>query len=331
MASLINIVNRGLLGRTKILWAGELQSSQMPETWTPSTFRQHVALVFSRALKDFRWIRDTLLGAGLSIASILLQSHWRLITVEDWHEHWTRWILSIAIPYALVIVPHLIWRLGEAPWRVYQELEIQDKAAYKQINTKLTDSEMLNAQFKEHLSKRNWPENRPRITVDRWGNRESGGILKKESGFYLTNHGETALEVMLDDFTLGSDKWSGKTLASIEAKQKKFLEVWRTTFVYGELQRWDLLDGFRTANRHEPVSSNQIQGLQQQLVAVSLVGTVTTNLIFSWPNVAFPSCAARSGSISSRITRVAFCLGLTHPASYIEKHSNQNRLSGFQL
>jgi len=193
-----------------------------------------------------------LVGLGLGISSLLLQARWTLITVQDWRAHWGRWVLSIAIPYIAIVVPHLVWRFVEARWRVYQELEARYRSETDSLTASLAASEQNSALLREHLSKRNWPENRPRITFDRWGQQAGpNGVLRQEAGFYLTNHGETALEITLESFTLGPDKWEGEQLSSIESKQKGFMKVERTTFVYGNMQRWNLLDGFAVAKKHE--------------------------------------------------------------------------------
>jgi hypothetical protein len=223
----------------------------MPEDQdSVTTFRQHFGLVRRRAFEEFAWTRDILIGTGLGLCSVFLQAYWGLISIKDWQEHWNLWVLSIAIPYAIILVPHLLWRFVRAPWQVHQELESRFADAKATLTRDLMASNNDNALLAERISNQTWPENRPRITFDRWGNKEAGGIARQEQGFYLTNHGETALEVVLEDFVLGPDTWSSDPLSSLEAKQKSFVAVERRTFVYGQAQRWNLLDGFSTAKKN---------------------------------------------------------------------------------
>lgn len=157
-------------------------------------------------------------------------------------------LLSILLPYVWFLFAFLVFHLARIPWLISNEHQEE----FESVTVKLRASEQNNALLQEHLSKRNWPEERPRITLDRWGQQVGPhGVLRPESGFYLTNHGDTALEVVLEDFNLGSDKWVGDRLSSIEGQQKGFMKVERTTFVYGDAQRWNLMDGFRVARKSE--------------------------------------------------------------------------------
>lgn len=221
----------------------------MPENRIPTGFWSHLGMVLRRAFTPYAWTRDLLIATGLTLGAVFLQARWHLI--PDWNEHSRLWILSYAIPYVVIMVPHLLYRLAEAPWRVHQELESGRWKIQDETTSKLTAFEGENARLRERISKQTWPEKRPRITFDRWGNKEVGGYARQEQGFYLTNHGETALEIILEEFALGADKWSSDTLASIEEKQKGFVAVERRTFVHGQQQRWNLLDGFKVANYKE--------------------------------------------------------------------------------
>ena len=222
----------------------------MPENGNPTTFWQHVGKIVHRTFHPFSWGRDLVIATAIAFLSLYIQAKKSLI--PDWREHWEWWILSYLIPYAGFLLLHIAYRFVEAPWRLQQELEMEHSIIRNTLATKLTVVEQQNALLQEHLSKRNFPENRPRITVDRWGQQVTPtGVLRPEAGFYLTNHGETALEVILEDFTLGPEKWVGEKLSSIEGRQKGFMKVERVTFVYEDAQRWNLLDGFRVARKNE--------------------------------------------------------------------------------
>jgi hypothetical protein len=95
------------------------------------------------------------LGAAAAVVAILLQAHWGLIAAADWRGHWCRWLLSVAIPYAAIVVPHLIWRFAEAPWRIHQELEVCYEGKTDELRAKLNASEAERAQLRgEHLEAR---------------------------------------------------------------------------------------------------------------------------------------------------------------------------------
>lgn len=197
----------------------------MPEV-VPTTFRQHFGMVRRRAFQDFAWVRDMMIATGLGIFSLFLQAHWSLISVQDWHEHWNLWVLSVAIPYVIVVGPHLLWRFAMAPWQVHQELESKSVGIQQALSGDLLASQNQNALLTERISNQTLPENRPRITIDNWGRLvTTHGTLKPEVGLYLTNHGDAALEITLDEFRVGETVWVGEALSSIGQKQKSFLLI----------------------------------------------------------------------------------------------------------
>jgi hypothetical protein len=167
-----------------------------------------------------------IIGTVLAISTILFQVHWRLIPIQDWHEHWRLWVLSVVCPYILIVVPHLLWRLAESPWRIHQEAEAQHWKELEATTGKLVQSQNQNALLQERISSQTWPDKRPQITLDKWGHRVFGTKLQQEMGFYVTNHGETALEVTVEPFVLGTTKWVSSPLSTIESGQKDFILVW---------------------------------------------------------------------------------------------------------
>ena len=243
---------RGLIGQGRGFWADGIQFGPMAEERKPTTFWQHFGMVRRRAFRGFQWTRDMLLGLALGVSSILLQSHWGLITVQDWREHWGRWILSIVIPYCVIVIPHLMWRFGEAPWKVHQGIETAHWNDLDSFNAQLLDARSQNALLQERISKQTFPDNRPKITIDRWGNLEVRGVCRSEMGFYLTNHGDTALEVQLEGFTLAERRWVSTIIASIGEKQTEFLVVEQENCPLSEGKgRWALNLAFVAAERKQ--------------------------------------------------------------------------------
>jgi hypothetical protein len=223
----------------------------MPESEVPTPLSEYLGKVVRRALTSFAWTRDMLIGTALAIGTIVLQARLGLISSQDWHEHWRLWIASFAIPYGLVVVPHLLWRLAEAPWRVHQDLEQKHQGWQQIASEQLQELQNKNATLQDRITNQTWPDKRPQLTIDRWGNKEAGGISRPEMGFYLTNHGEAALEVKMENFTLGAYKCISNTIASIEAKQKELLIVEREDCSTGKRETWLLSETLRAAGRSQ--------------------------------------------------------------------------------
>ncbi len=233
----------------------------MPEGRVPTTFRQHLGMVIRRSFAPFAWARDLVIATIVAVASVAIQAHKHLI--PDWSEHWKLWLLSYLIPYAGVLVLHSLYRLAEAPWRVHQQLEAEHWQVQNEAATQLTAAQSQNALLQDRISNQTWPEKRPRITFDRWGQQEIGGVAKSIMGFYLTNHGDdAALEVIIEPFAIDGKKWISNPLSAIEARQKGFVVVWMDGHSPQEgYPRWMTLsvrsrDSFRVHVRYRDFNNN---------------------------------------------------------------------------
>jgi hypothetical protein len=73
-----------------------------------------------------------------------------------------------------------------------------------------------------------WPENRPMISFDSWGQVEGEtGSAIFQHGFYVTNHGGPALEVTLERFEIDDQVWAtSRTVSQIGAGSQGFCMVW---------------------------------------------------------------------------------------------------------
>ncbi len=78
------------------------------------------SLVLRRVIKNFKLVRDLSVGAVLSLATLLLQYHYGLITFQDWQAHRQQWILSILVPPLALSLLDCLWRLLKAPSEVYR-------------------------------------------------------------------------------------------------------------------------------------------------------------------------------------------------------------------
>jgi hypothetical protein len=92
---------------------------------THSSFWQYFFIVVHRAFKEFAWGRDVLIATCLAVATLVIQVVGRVISVQDWQQHKTLWIVSIVGPYIVVLTLHIGWKMLTASWRAYQEKETE--------------------------------------------------------------------------------------------------------------------------------------------------------------------------------------------------------------
>jgi hypothetical protein len=92
--------------------------------------------------------------------------------------------------------------------------------------------------------------NRPKLTFLKWDS-QSQTLDIWQSGFYLENHGEAALEVNVQRFEVSPGKFaSSKTVATIPAHSQEFAPVWLEGFSsFGFFpEKWDLLGAMKNAS-----------------------------------------------------------------------------------
>ncbi len=206
-------------------------------------FWKYAGSVLRRAVTPFRWGRDLLIATGIALAQLLLLARWSL--VADWRSHQLQWLLSCTIPYAVVLLGHLAYRVVEAPWRLHQEAEAEHNGTHDKDLRALHDSQADNSFLQAQIAKQTWPVDRPKLSFERWGALERGGVCQIQHGFYLANHGSTALEVSVDNLTIDETNWASQTLSAIEANQKGFVLFWKTGCLPGHENKWQLDDALR--------------------------------------------------------------------------------------
>jgi hypothetical protein len=101
------------------------------------------------------------IGVVTAVSILVLQIHDGVIPRNNLHGR----LFSILLPYVGVLFAFLLFHLARIPWLISNE----HREELESVTVKLRASEQNNALLQEHLSKRNWPENRPRISLDRWG------------------------------------------------------------------------------------------------------------------------------------------------------------------
>lgn len=99
----------------------------------------------------------------------------------------------------------------------------------------------------DRIQELEWPDNHPVIRVVRWGdNPVPNGYYQK--GFFLANSGPIALEVRVEDFMVGTHKWSSRVVAGIDSGREAFALAWKTDT--GLLNKFDLLIEMQSNNPH---------------------------------------------------------------------------------
>src|ERR1700686_2899038 len=119
------------------------------------SFWAHSKSMLQRSIKDFHLGHDMAIGAGLAVATILLQVWWKLIPFQDWESH--KWLLiaSAVLPFIIVLLLHIAYRLITAPWRVYQDQEREHSSQISKLAAELTNTK---GELREHLERHDAPE-----------------------------------------------------------------------------------------------------------------------------------------------------------------------------
>ena len=70
------------------------------------------------------------------------------------------------------------------------------------------------------------PRSKPRISLSGWGPPKDATFpATMKRGFYLVNHGDTALEITVETFKVGTQSAYGETLSEIGAEKEGFTEI----------------------------------------------------------------------------------------------------------
>jgi hypothetical protein len=105
-----------------------------------------------------------LIGSILALLTLGFQVIWKLIPLKDWQEHRWQWIASFVLPFAIVLVAHVVWRLITAPWRLHQdqetvaskkEIELRDRIALLEFDERDCRRELLA-----------WKATKPEIAIE---------------------------------------------------------------------------------------------------------------------------------------------------------------------
>jgi hypothetical protein len=91
--------------------------------------------------------------------------------------------------------------------------------------------------------------NRPKLTFEKW-DYTSTTFDDARYGFFVRNHGETALDVQLQRFKIAEEKFAlGATVATVPAYEPNgFIPVWLEGYGAHDPKKWDLLGAMKAAS-----------------------------------------------------------------------------------
>ena len=93
------------------------------------------------------------------------------------------------------------------------------------------------------------PQSRPKIAFDKWDTLAENLDIW-ESGFRMSNHGETALDVQVQRFQIAPGQFArSRKLPTIAARGKGFIPVWLEQYTDAphSREKWDLLAAMKSA------------------------------------------------------------------------------------
>jgi hypothetical protein len=89
-----------------------------------SEYLKYSKLVLHGAFSKFSWGRDLAVAFAINCASLFLSHRFGLITKTEWDAHEWFFVLAIVVPYGVIFVPHIFWRLFKAAFDLHAD---QDK------------------------------------------------------------------------------------------------------------------------------------------------------------------------------------------------------------
>ncbi len=191
------------------------------------TFGAYYRRFFLRLLKDAApWARDNILWGAITLVAPLLIASVLHIGNPDWQLVWIALYCYLAAftIYALSHWLRTAWRLDA------------DRA------NELSKSEKVLEQAQEKIQGLTWPTDHPTITFEKWTEDPQQNAYKQR-GFLLKNEGGPALEVRIEEFAVGTQRWGGKNLSRVGRSETAFALIW---WIGGnQFEKFDLLSSMR--------------------------------------------------------------------------------------
>ncbi len=168
----------------------------MPQGHTKITLVEHFKLMWHQAFHEFGLGRDMLLGTCLALATVFLQVWWKLI--PDWKQHHIQIMLSLVLPYLVILVPHVIYRIVMAPLKAYREQAKNYEAALTEA-TSARDKALARIEQERQL------HGGPELSFSWRGRSLAGGATGRT--LYLENTGpQDAYDVRIKDVGLNIER-----------------------------------------------------------------------------------------------------------------------------
>jgi len=188
------------------------------------SFLKYQLCLMRIAFGDFKWWVDFIIASVIAALSTAAQVYWQIVPANQRRAYW----FSVLGPYALIFGLHLAWKRFVAPWKL-------DNNRQTKIGAQAEALELNEARVQE-LAK--WPVDHPTIRFLEWAQNPQQNSYNQR-GFLLKNDGGAALEVRVEEFAVGSQKWGGESLSGIGREETKFALVWWAAG--NPFQKFDLL------------------------------------------------------------------------------------------
>lgn len=193
-----------------------------------------------------------ILGAFIAAITVGLQAWFGLIKAADWHQHKWLWILTVIVPFVVVLAIDAAYRIITAPWRVYQDQEREFANAEAEQDRRFSEVKRELAEARSEIERLIWLPGRPQVHIREWSQipaDHAAAIYSpqmpgmKQHGFVLQNDGGPALEVHVEDFSIQSKLTAKSDTVSRLGAEGGFTLVWMegTFGGIGIESKWDLL------------------------------------------------------------------------------------------
>ena len=102
------------------------------------------------------------------------------------------------------------------------------------------------------------PDSRPKLTLDSWDTK-SQTFDNWQWGFFISNHGETALDIQVQRFKVFEGQFAcSSPLPNVAAKQQNVLiPVWLEGCAPQDIERWNLLKAMKVAFLAQPATARE--------------------------------------------------------------------------
>ena len=137
----------------------------------PPSYWRYQARLWHFVFQDFKWVIDLIIATAIAAFTAWVQVHWGLIPANQKELFG----FSIAAPYIVVFLIHILWKRLVAPWKLDAERDREISG----LNTTIKEKDQKIADLE-------WPSDRPIIQFVEWGDNPKPNNFD-QCGFFLMN------------------------------------------------------------------------------------------------------------------------------------------------